>query len=123
MNDLDIRPTPGQALGDETPMAMHWCGLAAEQTTDAFREQVPIEGIRDTSCVHQHFEARDIPFPVMVLAIGITNLTRGCQLREMDVASAVETIQEPGKVVLFREPGQLSAGFEADIDDLFDAMV
>ena len=123
MNNLDIWPSPSQALGDEAPMAALWSGLATEQATHAFREQSPIKGIRDTTSVHQRLEARDVPFPVMIPAISIANLVRRRQLREMDVACAVEAIQEPGQIVLFREPGELPAGFEADIDDLLDAML
>src|SRR5215203_970670 len=97
--------------------------LAAEQTIYAFREQVPIEDIRDTSCAHQRLEALNIPFPVMVLAIGIANLVRRRQLREMDVVGTVEALQEPGKVVLLGEPRELTAGFEADVDDLLHPML
>src|SRR5918999_996668 len=122
MNNLDLWPGCGQALGNETPMATLRCGLATEQATHALREQGLIEGIRDTTRVHQRLEAGGVPFPITVLAIGIANLGRRRQLREMDVACAVEAIQEPGKVILFREPGELPAGFKADIDDLLDAM-
>ncbi len=104
MNNLDIWPSPSQALGDEAPMAALWSGLANEQATHAFREQSPIKGIRDTTSVHQRLEARDIPLPVMVLTIGIANLGRRRQLREMDVTGAVEAIQKPGKIVLLGEP-------------------
>jgi hypothetical protein len=41
----------------------------------------------------------------------------------MDIAGAVEALQEPGQIVLLGEPGELPAGFEADIDDLLDAML
>ena len=78
--------------------------------------------IWDTSRVHQGLEARNIPLPVMVLAIVIANLGRRGQLRQMDVAGAVEAFQKPGEVVLLSEPRELPAGFEADIDDLFDSM-
>ena len=122
VNDLDIRPGAGQALGDEATMAALWRGLAAEQATDALREQGPIDDIWDTSCIHQCLEARNIPFPIMVLTIVIPNLGRRGQLRAMDVAGAVEALQKPGQVVLLGEPRELPAGFETDIDDLFDSM-
>jgi hypothetical protein len=123
MNNLDVRPCPGQALGHETPVAALRCGLAAEQAIDAFREHGPIEGVGNTPRIQQRLESRDIPFPVMVLAIVIANLGRRRQLREMDVPRAVKAIQEPGKVVLFREPGELPTGFEADIDHLLNAVL
>ncbi len=123
MNNLDVWPSSGQTLGDETPMAALRCGLAAKQAIDAFLEQGPIEGIQDTTRVHQRLEAGDVPFPIMILAIGIANLGGRRQLWEMDVACAVEAIEEPGKVILFCEPGELPPGFEADIDELLDAML
>ena len=104
MNNLDIRPSPGQALGDKAAVTALRGGLAAEETANALREQVPIEGIRDTSRVHQRLEARDIPLPVMVLAIVIKNLGRRRQVREMEVTCAVQAIQEPGEIVLLSEP-------------------
>jgi hypothetical protein len=123
MNDLDVWPDPGEALGDEAAMAALGCGLAAEQATDTFLEQGSIEDVRDTSSIHQRLEARDIPFPVMVFAIVIANLGGRRQLRKMDVASAVEALEKPSKVVLLGEPRELPARFEADIDDLFDPIV
>jgi hypothetical protein len=123
MNDLDVWPDPGEALGDEPAMAALWCGLTAEQATDALREQGPIEDIRDTSGIHQCLEAPDIPFPIMVVAVVIANLGRRRQLRKMDVAGAVETLQKPGKVILLGKPRELPTGLEADIDDLFDPML
>src|SRR5215217_22366 len=122
MSNLRVRPGSGQALRDEATMAALRGRLAAEEATHALREQGPTENIRDASRVHQRLEARDVPFPVMVLAIGIANLVRRRQLREMDVASTVEAPQKPGKVILLGEPRQLPTGFEADIDDLFDPM-
>jgi hypothetical protein len=59
----------------------------------------------------------------MVLTIVIANLGRRGQLRTMDVAGPVEAFQKPDKVVLLGEPRELPAGFEADIDDLFDSML
>jgi hypothetical protein len=59
----------------------------------------------------------------MVLAVGIANLVRRRQLREMDVGGVVEAPQKPGKVVLLGEPRELPAGFEADVDDLLDSML
>ena len=58
----------------------------------------------------------------MVLTIVIANLGRRGQLRKMDVGGPVEAFQKPGEVVLLGEPRELPAGFEADIDDLFDSM-
>jgi hypothetical protein len=38
VNNLDIWPSPGQALGHEAAMAALWGGLAAEETANALRE-------------------------------------------------------------------------------------
>src|SRR5215213_1960287 len=104
MNNLDIWPGACQTLGDETPVTALRGGFAAEQATDALRKQGPIEDVRDTSLIHQRLEARDIPFPIMVLAIVIANFIRWGQLRQMDVAGTVEACQKPGQVVLLGEP-------------------
>ena len=123
VNHLNVVPNPGQALGDQAAVAVLRGGLAAEQATHALREQRPIKGVRDAAVVHQGLEARHISFPVVVLAIVIANLGRRCQFWEVDVARAVEALQKPSKVILFCEPRELPAGFETDIDDLFDPML
>jgi len=123
MNHLDVRPGADQALSNEAAMAVLWCGFAAEQATHSLREHGSIEDIRDTPGVHQRFEARDISVPVMVLSVVIADLGRRCELREVDVARAVEVLEKPGKVVLFGKPRELPAGFETDIDGLFDPML
>ena len=104
-------------------MTALWGGLATEQAAYVLHEQSPIEDVRDTPIVHQGLEARHVPFTVMVQAIGIANLVRRRQLREMDVVGTVEALQEPGKVVLLGEPRELTAGFEADVDDLLHPML
>jgi hypothetical protein len=123
MDDLNVRQDPLQTFRHEPSMAPFWGRFAAQQATCLPYEHGLVDGRGDTACVHERLEAGDVAFPVVGLAVGVADCFGWGQDRKMDVVRADEAAQEPGKVLLLGEPGELPAGIEADIHHPLNAVL
>src|ERR671912_227735 len=110
MHHLNAWPCLGQAFGDEAAVAPFGSRLAAEQTADGLLERGPVEGVRDSTLVHQRLELQNVVVPVAVFTIGVPDLSIRGELREVDVTRAVETAQKPGQVILLGKTRELPTG-------------
>jgi hypothetical protein len=119
----NVWPNPRQTFRHEAAVAAIRGRFAAQQATRLLGEYGLVDGRGDATRVHERLEAGDVALSVVVLAVGVADCFGWGQDRKMDVVRADEAAQEPGKVLLLGEPGELPAGIEADIHHPLNAVL
>ena len=117
-----MRPELRQHLRHNFAMALLRLGFGAKECYDAVKIS-KIETSWNTTLAHQDPKRAFIRGPVARLTISRANFRSGCEARLVAIGSAGDTIQEEGKIRVFRETGQLPNSILANINELLNACV
>ena len=120
MLDLHVAPFLLQVLGHQPAMAMLGRGLAAQQA--APRHQILIDRFLDATHGHEGQERLFINRPVaVVLLVGIENVLRGRQFRQVDVIEIADLAKKELQIVLLGEAGKLRNVVQPHVDQAQEA--
>jgi predicted acetyltransferase len=117
--DFDAAPLPGQVLGNKPPVAVVWFLLAAKKTAAIENFAWRVFNMARPDQVEK-LPLVLVPIALLRFLIGIEDVGRRCEFREMHVIDTADRVREIPQIIFLREARKLGCVVQPDIDETPD---